>query len=102
MRRAKPDEMHDDAKPIALLKLSERRLRELFPVEFSEVDPLAAAEPSIGALVQLESGSYAVVMYGKITGQTEVSMPLTTHWLEFLSEVPLRTNEIVWTALKTR
>jgi hypothetical protein len=102
MRRAKPDELNEDAKPIALLKLSEDRLRELFPVEFSEVDPLAAAEPSIGALVQLESGSYAVVMYGKITGQTEVSMPLTTRWLAFLSEVPLRTNEIVWTAEKTR
>ena len=98
MRRAKPDELTEDAKPVALLQLSENRLRELFPVDFSEVDPLAALEPSIGSLVQLDCGPYAVVMYGKITGQTEVSMPLTAHWLPFLREVPLRANEIVWTA----
>jgi hypothetical protein len=102
MRRAKPDELNEDAKPIALLKLSEGRLRELFPVEFSEVDPLAAAEPSIGALVQLDSGPYAVVMYGEITGQTEVSMPLTSLWSAFVLEVPVRTNEIVWTADRVR
>src|SRR3954453_10787361 len=99
MRRAKPDELNEDAKPIALLQLSEGRLRELFPVEFSEVDPLAAAEPSIGSLVQLDSGLYAVIMYGKVTGQTEVSMLFPAHWLAFLREVPLSTNEIVWTAL---
>jgi hypothetical protein len=101
MRRAKPDELNEDAKPIALLQLSEDRLRELFPVDFSEVDPLAAAEPSIGSLVQLDSGPYAVVMYGKSTGETEVSMPvsapLARYWAAFLREVPLIANEIVWT-----
>jgi hypothetical protein len=98
MRRAQPNELNDDAKPIALLQLSEDLLRELFPVEFSEVDPLAAAEPSIGSLVQLNNGLYAVIMYGTVTGQTEVSMPLSAHWLPFLREVPLRSDEIVWTA----
>jgi hypothetical protein len=102
MRRAKPDELNKDAKTIALLQLSEKRLRELFPVEFSEVDPLAAAEPSIGSLVQLDSGPYAVVMYGKYTGQTEVSMPVITDWPAFLHEVPLRANDIVWTATVSR
>jgi hypothetical protein len=104
MRRAKPDELNEDAKPIALLQLSEDRLRELFPVEFSQVDPLAAAEPSIGSLVQLDSGSYAVVMYGKSSGETEVSMPvsapLARYWAAFLREVPLIKNEIVWTSAK--
>jgi hypothetical protein len=104
MRRAKPDELNEDAKPIALLQLSEDRLRELFPVEFSQVDPLAAAEPSIGSLVQLDSGPYAVVMYGKSTGETEVSMPvsapLARYWEAFLREVPLIANEIVWTSTK--
>jgi hypothetical protein len=103
MRRAKPDELNEDAKPIALLQLSEDRLRELFPVDFTEVDPLAAAEPSIGSLVQLDSGPYAVVMFGKSTGETEVSMPvsapLARYWAAFLREVPLIANEIVWTSV---
>jgi hypothetical protein len=102
MRRARPDELNEDAKPIALLQLSEDRLRELFPVEFSEVDPLAAAEPSIGSLVQFDSGFYAVVMYGKRTGQTEISIPVSAtpapHWTAFLREVPLLAIEIAWTA----
>src|SRR5436305_2961331 len=104
MRRAKPDELNEDAKPVALLQLSEERRRELFPVEFSQVDPLAAAEPSIGSLVQLDSGPYAVVMYGKSSGETEVSMPvsapLARYWAAFLREVPLIANEIVWTSVK--
>lgn len=104
MRRASPDELNEDAKPIALLRLSEDRLQELFPVEFSEADPLSAAEPSIGGLVQLDSGPYAVVMYGKSSGETEVSMPvsapLARYWAAFLREVPLIANEIVWTSDK--
>jgi len=102
MRRARPEELNEDASPVALLHLSRERLEELFPVEFSEVDPLAAAEPSIGALVQLESGTYAVVMYGKITGEAEVSLPVsgpTAHdWASFLREVPLLSKEIAWTS----
>jgi len=104
MRRARPEELSEDARPIALLRLSRERLDELFPIEFSDVDPLAAAEPSIGALVQLEGGPYAVVMHGKTTGDTEVSMPVSAptarHWAAFLREVPLITNEIVWTSDK--
>jgi hypothetical protein len=104
MRRTHPEELSEDARPIALLRLSRERLEELFPVEFSEVDPLAAAEPSIGALIQLESGPYAVVMHGKTTGDTEVSLPVNApmarHWAALLREVPLIANEIVWTSDK--
>src|SRR5713226_4734839 len=102
MRRARPEELSEDARPIALLRLSRARLEELFPIEFSDVDPLAAAEPSIGALIQLQSGPYAVVMHGQATGDTEVSMPVSApmarHWAAFLREVPLIANEIVWTS----
>ncbi|MEA2236226.1 MAG: hypothetical protein QOC81_950 [Thermoanaerobaculia bacterium] len=102
MRRARPEELNEDAKLIALLQLSEDRLRELFSIELSEADPLSAAEPSIGGLVQLDSGPYAVVVYGKITGETEVSLPvsapLAKHWTAFLREVPLVAQEIVWTS----
>ena len=104
MRRAKPEELNEDAEPIALLQLSEDRLHELFPVDFIEADPLSAAEPSLGSLVQLDSGPYAVVMYGKSIGETEVSMPvsvpLARYWAAFLREVPLIDNEIVWTSAK--
>jgi hypothetical protein len=102
MRRARPEELNEDAKPIALLHLSEDRLRELFPFELSEADPLSTAEPSIGGLVQLDSGAYAVVVYGKISGETEVSLPVSApmakHWTAFLREVPLVAEEIVWTS----
>ena len=54
--------------------------------------------------MQLDSGPYAVVMYGKSTGETEVSMPvsapLARYWAAFLREVPLIANEIVWTSAK--
>jgi len=100
MRRARSDELKEDARPIALLRLSKDRLKELFRVELSEVDPLAAAEPSIGGLVQLESGPLAVVMYGKVSGEAEVSFPVsapTAHdWAAFLREVPLVVKEVVW------
>ncbi len=101
MRRALPDELNEDARPIALLRLSKDRLEELFPVELSEADPLSAAEPSIGALVQLDSGPYAIVMYGEVSCEAEVSLPVSApvarHWAAFLSEVPLVAEEIVWT-----
>ena len=102
MRRASPDELNEDARPIALLRLSKDRLEELFPVEWSEADPLSAAEPSIGALVQLESGPHAVVMYGKVSGEAEVSLPVSApiahDWAAFLREVSLVVKEVVWTS----
>jgi len=102
VRRASPEELNEDARPIALLRLSKDRLEELFPIELSDADPLSTAEPSIGGLVQLNSGPYAVVIYGKITGETEVSLPVSApmarHWAAFLCEVPLGAKEIVWTS----
>jgi hypothetical protein len=104
MRRARPEELNEDARPIALLRLSKDRFEELFPVEMSDSDPLSAAEPSIGGLVQLDSGPYAVVVYGKTSGEAEVSLPVSApmprQWKAFLSEVPLATREIVWTSDK--
>jgi len=41
-------------------------------------------------------------MYGKITGEAEVSLPVsgpTAHdWASFLREVPLLSKEIAWTS----
>lgn len=102
MRRARPEDLKEDAKLVALLRLSKDRLEELFPVELSEVDPFAAAEPSIGGLVQLESGPFAVVTYGKVSAEAEVSFPVSApaaqDWAAFLREVPLVVKEVVWTS----
>jgi hypothetical protein len=104
MRRANPEELREDARPIALLRLSKDRFEELFPVEMSDTDPLSAAEPSIGGLVQPDSGPYAVVVYGKTSGEAEVSLPVSSpmprQWKAFLREVPLASREIVWTSDK--
>jgi hypothetical protein len=104
MRRARPEELNEDARPIALLRLSKDRFEELFPVEMSDTDPLSAAEPSVGGLVQLDSGPYAVVVYGKTSGEAEVSLPASApmprQWKAFLREVPLTAREIVWTSDK--
>src|SRR2546430_2703109 len=106
MRRARPEELNEDAKPIALLRLSKDRFEELFPVELSNADPLSTAEPSIGGLVQLDSGPYVVVVYGKISGEAEVSLPVSApmprQWKAFLREVPLVAKEIVWTSDKVK
>jgi hypothetical protein len=102
MRRAKPEELNEDARPIALLRLSKDRFEELFPIEMSDADPLSVAEPSIGGLVQLDSGPYAVIVYGKTSGEAEVSLaispPMPRQWKAFLREVPLADGEIVWTS----
>ena len=47
MRRARPEELKEDAKPVALLRLSKDRLEELFPVELSEVDLLRLNRRSV-------------------------------------------------------
>jgi len=46
-----------------------------FPVAFDEMDTFSEPEPSEGALVQLESGPFAVVVWGKSTGRLTVSLP---------------------------
>jgi len=102
MRLAGPEELKEDTKLAAIIQLTRTRLAELFPVEFRDVDPLSAAEPSVGGLIQLDGGLYTVVVYGKITGETEVSFPISSaedrSWDAFLREVPLTGKEIIWTA----
>jgi hypothetical protein len=100
MRRARAAEMNEDAVPVLVLSVDERRLRELFPVRFSRVDALAEPEPSTGALIQLDSGPYAVVMYGKETGRATISFPATSDVRRALAalirETPIRRNEVEW------
>jgi hypothetical protein len=101
MRRAHPQELREDARPALLLSVSESRLRELFPVRFTRMDPAAEAEPSKGSLVRLESDDYAVVVYGTVTRRATVSFPVSADVHAALGalfrEVPVRDSEILWT-----
>jgi hypothetical protein len=100
MRRARAAELNEDAVPALVLSIDERRLRELFPVRFLRVDPLAEPEPSTAALIQLDNGPYAVVTYGKETGRTTISFPETADVRRALAalvrEISIRRSEVEW------
>ncbi|MDP9191147.1 MAG: hypothetical protein M3P06_05535 [Acidobacteriota bacterium] len=100
MRRARPDELKEDAVPALVLSVDPRRLRELFPVRFSRVESFAEPEPSKGALIQLDSGSYAVVMYGTETRRATISFPaagdVPRALKALLRETSIHRDEIDW------
>jgi hypothetical protein len=100
MRRARPSELKEDAVPALVLSVDPRRLRDLFPVRFSRVDSLAEPEPSKGALIQLDSGPYAVVMYGTETRRATISFPAASNvrrtLTALLRETPIHRDEIEW------
>ncbi len=102
MRRAQADELREDAIPVMVLAIREARLRELFPVEFSLMDSLSEAEPSKGALIELDRGSQIVVTYGTVTGRTMISIPVSRNARQevdaILREIPVARNEIEWIA----
>lgn len=102
MRRAKPQELRERAVPVMTAQVSEAELLEWVPVRFDDIDdPLATPEPSKGALVELESGDYVVLFYGKDSGQLTVEIPEATSdsselIASFFSEVPLPLSRVLW------
>lgn len=102
MRRAQPLELNEDTVPTLVLEVSERRLKELFPVSFTAVDSLSEPEPSIAALVQLDSGTYCVVTFGSITHRTTISVPVTADAgraaAAVIVETGVRKDEVRWLA----
>lgn len=102
MRTAEPQELTERALPVMTATISEAELEEWLPYRFQEItDPLAAAEPSRGALLQLDSGQYFVVYWGCDSGQLTVRIPETVEpsffLASFLREVPLPHARITWT-----
>ena len=75
MRRASPNESLIDETVILELPISEDIFKQLFPIDIDELDVLAAPEPSLGAMIQLEAGTYLVVIYGKITQSLTILKP---------------------------
>ncbi len=100
MHRARPEELQTEAVPALTARLSESALAKLFPVKMEEMDSWDEPEPSKGALIQLESGHYLVVIYGKETQTTEILVPegtnVTTGIEALLAEVPLSPKSILW------
>ena|SRR6266581_4066671 len=102
MRRAKPQELKTRAVPAMTARLTESELLKWLPVSFDEItDPLATPEPSKGALVQLDSGGYVVLYYGKDSQQLileipEVSQNSSALVASFFSEVSLPVSRVLW------
>ncbi len=102
MRRAKPQELRQRAVPVMTAQLSEAELLEWMPVRFDDIDdPLATPEPSKGALVELESGEFVVLFYGKESSQLTLEIPEATAdaselVASFFSEVPLPLSRVLW------
>lgn len=102
MRRAQPNELQEDAVPAMVLQTSKQRLRELFPVRFSAMDTFAEAEPSRGALLQLNDGPFVVVIYGTLSHRTTVSVPVSANVRKTIQslvrEVGITRDDILWAA----
>jgi len=102
MRRARPHELKTRALPVLTAHLSEAELLKWLPVPFDDIDdPLAAPEPSKGALIELETGAYVVVYYGKNSKQLTLEIPETTGdssglIASFLREVPIPVSRVLW------
>ena len=101
MRAAKAHELTERALPVMTATVSEEELDAWLPFRFQEItDPLAAAEPSRGALLQLDSGQYFVVYWGHDSGQLTVRIPQAVEpsffLASFFNEVPLPRERITW------
>ena len=101
MRRASPDELKEQAFPVMTAQMSETELGEWFPVAFDEInDQWAAPEPSLGALVSLDSGEYVVLDYGRDSNQLIIRIPAaldpTIFLASFFREIPIPRARILW------
>src|SRR5947209_20608103 len=100
MRAARPDELTENVVPVLRLRLSRKQFERFFPVRTVALDPLAAPEPSRGALIRLDSGSYIVVTYGEETQRAIIEVAQSanpSHVVsELLSEVSVSRSAIEW------
>jgi hypothetical protein len=100
-----PEELVEEAVPVLEARLPEQEVRRLIPVELSRLDPLAEAEPSLGALVRLRAGMLAVAVYGTETGTLSLRLPTASVSAEalrsLLKEIPLPEDAILWTSPET-
>ena len=99
MRAAKPEELGIEAVPALKVQLPEEELSRLFPFRMKNLDPLSEPEPSKGILLRLQSGDYAVLVYGKLTETlTVLAAPtkLAKTVDNLLKEVAIPDEYITW------
>jgi hypothetical protein len=101
MRRAKPDEVPVDSRPIATANLSEAELLAWMPIPFTEVnDLMIELEPALAALVQLDSGRYIYAVYYReshfVTIDIPVNEDINATLADFFREVPLLRRRVTW------
>lgn len=101
MRRAKPDELKEQAFPVMTARLTEAELGAWFPIPFDEInDSWAAPEPSLGALASLDAGEYVVLDYGRDSNQLIVRIPsnrdASSFLISFFREIPMPRNRVLW------
>jgi hypothetical protein len=102
MRIAAPDEGKERIFPVMTAHISRDEMFEWFPHPLHHItDPWAEPEPSYAVFVQLESGHYAVAIWGEMSSQLKLHIMKDTDPTEFLAaffrEVPLPFDRIIWT-----
>lgn len=107
MRAAKPDELRENAFPVMTARISEAELERWFPVPFQEItDPWAAPEPSRGALIELNTGDYVVLYWGRDSQELTVRIPAgldpSAFLASFFSEVSVPRSRVSWRRPGTR
>ena len=99
MRVAKPEELKTEAEPALKVQIPEGELSRLFPIRMKNIDPLSEPEPSKGILLRLESGDYAVLIYGKLS-ETLTVLAVRTKLAKtvenLLKEVHIPDEKIIW------
>ena len=100
MERVKPDMLREATTPVLLARVPATQIRKLFPVDFEEIHPLSAPEPSMGALIALENGDLFVAIYEQETETLQIEMPKSKPAAEtvraLLREVQLDRPHITW------
>ena len=99
MRNA-PGEATLDERPIANFQMSEAEVRDCFPVELRVFPDMTEPEPSIGALIQTDKGSYFGVSYGMQSEQLRIygarSSDPEAELTKLLADVPALRDHLNW------
>lgn len=100
MHTAPADALVVDVRPSLIARIPSAELERLFPVQFVDLDPLAAAEPSRGALLRLQSGRMVVIEYGLVTSRLTVSVPTSANiaetLIDLLNEARIDMDRVEW------
>jgi hypothetical protein len=100
--KASPESLRSDVRPALVAHVERSELERLFPVDFEDVDPLAAAEPSRAALLRLDTGKLIVLEYGVRTETLTISVPedgdVAETLYDLLDEAAIDLSTVEWMA----